>query len=51
MPLGSAPLVTFVATSDSARARAFYEDVLGLRLIADEPYALVFDANGIMLRI
>ena len=35
-----------------AKARAFYEDVLGLRLIEDEkPFALIFDANGIMLRV
>jgi len=38
----------------SRKARAFYEDVLGLRLVADEkPFALVFDAkkNGTMLRV
>jgi hypothetical protein len=33
------------------RAREFYESVVGLRLIADEPLALVFDANGAMLRV
>src|SRR5687768_7357497 len=44
-------VMTFTATTDPARAMAFYRDVLGLRLVADEPYALVFDAHGIMLRI
>jgi catechol 2,3-dioxygenase-like lactoylglutathione lyase family enzyme len=45
-------LVAFVATTDSAKARAFYEGVLGLRLVEDEqPFALIFDANGIMLRV
>ena len=30
--------------------QALYETTLGLRLIADEPFALVFDARGTMLR-
>ena len=34
------------------RAKAFYRDILGLRLLSEEPpFALVFDANGIMLRL
>ena len=50
--LGNCKLVSFVATKDSVKARAFYEGVLGLRLVEDEqPFALVFDANGIMLRV
>lgn len=49
--LGSSPITAFVATADAASARAFYEDVLGLRFVADEPYALVFDAAGTPLRI
>ena len=50
--LGTSKLVAFVATTDSIRARAFYEGVLGLRLVEDEqPFALVFDANGTMLRV
>jgi predicted enzyme related to lactoylglutathione lyase len=50
--LGTSKLVAFVTTTNSPRARAFYEGVLGLRLIEDEqPFALVFDANGIMLRV
>jgi len=44
-------IVAFVATADAVRAREFYETVLGLRLIADDPFALVFDANGVMLRV
>jgi catechol 2,3-dioxygenase-like lactoylglutathione lyase family enzyme len=37
---------------DVARAKKFYSEVLGLRLVSDEPpFALVFDANGIMLRL
>jgi catechol 2,3-dioxygenase-like lactoylglutathione lyase family enzyme len=47
----SSPIIAFAATKDPQRARQFYEGVLGLRLVADEPFALVFDANGTMLRI
>jgi catechol 2,3-dioxygenase-like lactoylglutathione lyase family enzyme len=49
--LSSSPIIAFVATKDPARARAFYQDVLGLKLTADEPFALVFDASGTMLRV
>jgi catechol 2,3-dioxygenase-like lactoylglutathione lyase family enzyme len=50
--LGGSKIITFVHITDWARARAFYEDVLGLRLVEEEkPFALVFDANGIMLRL
>jgi catechol 2,3-dioxygenase-like lactoylglutathione lyase family enzyme len=33
------------------RARAFYEQVLGLPVAAHDDFACVFDANGTMLRI
>jgi catechol 2,3-dioxygenase-like lactoylglutathione lyase family enzyme len=50
--LGNAKLVAFAPTTDPTKARAFYEGLLGLRLVADEkPFALVFDANGTMLRV
>ncbi len=50
--LASSKLVAFVPATDPAKARLFYQDVLGLRLIADErPFALVFDVNGTMLRV
>jgi len=49
--LNSSRLVAFVPTIDPARARAFYEGVLGLRLIEESPFALVFDAAGTMLRV
>jgi catechol 2,3-dioxygenase-like lactoylglutathione lyase family enzyme len=45
-------LIAFVPTIDPPRARAFYEGVLGLPLVEDaKPFALVFDANGTMLRV
>jgi catechol 2,3-dioxygenase-like lactoylglutathione lyase family enzyme len=49
--LDSLDIVAFVATKDSAKARAFYEGVLGLRFVKDDGFALVLDANGIMVRI
>ena len=50
--LGGNKIIAFVHITDWARARAFYEDVIGLRLVEEEkPFALVFDANGIMLRL
>ncbi len=50
--LGGSKLIAFVHVSDPVRARAFYEGLLGLRLVEDEkPFALVFDANGTMLRV
>ena len=44
-------LVCFIATADAARARAFYHGKLGLALVEDSGYALVFDANGTQLRV
>lgn len=50
--LGGSELIAFAPTTDPERARTFYEGVLGLRLVADEkPFALVFKANGTMLRV
>lgn len=43
--------VLFLATANVGRARAFYVQVLGLRLVADEPPALVFQVGPSMLRI
>lgn len=48
--LGTTNIVAFVSISDAAKARAFYEGVLGLKFVKDDGFALVFDANGIMVR-
>ena len=48
---GSCDVMAFVSVTDPAKARAFYEGTLGLRLVSDVPYALVFDANGTTLRV
>ena len=49
--LGSQKLVAFVATSDPGRAKKFYRDTLGLHLVSEDEFALVFDAAGTMLRV
>jgi catechol 2,3-dioxygenase-like lactoylglutathione lyase family enzyme len=50
--LGQYNVIGFVTIVDVERAKAFYRDTLGLRLVSEEPpFALVFDANGIMLRL
>jgi len=43
--------VLFLATADAKRSRAFYEGLLGLTLVADEPPALVFQVGPSVLRI
>jgi len=49
--LGKYNIIGFVSIVDVSRARDFYQDILGLRLVMEGPFALVFDANGIMLRL
>ncbi len=49
--LGKSDLICFAATRDAAAAKIFYADVLGLTLVEDGPFALVFDAHGTMLRV
>jgi len=49
-PLAAAKLVAFVAITNPERAKAFYRDKLGLRLVSEDGFALVFDGNGTMLR-
>lgn len=44
-------LMAFVATRDPSKAKAFYRDLLGLELISEDPFALVFSVGGTMLRV
>lgn len=44
--------IAFVTIVDVERAKEFYGVTLGLRLMSEEPpFAIVFDAHGIMLRL
>ena len=49
--LSSEKLIGFVATRHAARAKAFYGGTLGLRLVSEDGFALVFDANGTAIRV
>ena len=51
MALTGSPLVAFIATTDIAKAKTFYGDLLGLELVDETPVALVFDVAGTTLRI
>ncbi|HEY6139734.1 MAG TPA: VOC family protein [Thermoanaerobaculia bacterium] len=44
-------IVAFVPTTDYDKARAFYEGALGLRFVSNDGFAMVLDANGIMIRV
>jgi catechol 2,3-dioxygenase-like lactoylglutathione lyase family enzyme len=44
-------LIAFVPTTDPDRAREFYEGKLGLKFLADDGFALLFDSNGTRLRV
>lgn len=43
--------ILFLGTRDFDRARAFYGDILGLPLMHEDTFALVFDAGGTPLRV
>ena len=49
--LGSAEIIAFVPTRDPSRARRFFEETLGLRFLSEDPFAVVFDANGVPVRV
>lgn len=49
--LTSAPLIALVAAPDRDGARGFYQGTLGLRLVREDDFALVFDAHGTVLRV
>ena len=49
--INNSKIVAFVATKDADGAKSFYETALGLKLISEDSFALVFDANGTMLRV
>ena len=49
--LPSAKIIGFVPITDTARAKSFYAEKLGLKFVSEDPFAVVFDANGNMIRL
>ena len=49
--LETSAVIAFAASADLRQARVFYEQALGLRMIDQNDFACVFDANGTMLRV
>ncbi|MEO0882795.1 MAG: VOC family protein [Pseudomonadota bacterium] len=51
MSRSNQPLYTFVPVTDGDRAKSFYKGVLGLTLLEDTPFAVVFKVPGGTLRL
>jgi catechol 2,3-dioxygenase-like lactoylglutathione lyase family enzyme len=49
--LADAAVIAFTATTKPDQALAFYRDRLGLTLIEDSEFALIFRTGGILLRV
>ena len=49
--LNNEKIMSFVGVSDADKARAFYRDTLGLTMLYEDGFALVFDVGGTMLRV
>jgi catechol 2,3-dioxygenase-like lactoylglutathione lyase family enzyme len=49
--LGGASLMAFIPVRDLSAARAFYGETLGLAVTDENPFAVVLDAGGTMLRL
>jgi catechol 2,3-dioxygenase-like lactoylglutathione lyase family enzyme len=49
--LPSAPVSVFLATTRADEAKTFYADILGLKILDDNGFALVFELHGAELRI
>lgn len=49
--LGSATITALVGTMKPDAAKAFYADTLGLKFIADDTYAMVFEGKNARVRV
>ena len=49
--LADKELKAFVPTVMPDKAKLFYRDILGLKLLSEDKYALEFAANGTLLRV
>jgi catechol 2,3-dioxygenase-like lactoylglutathione lyase family enzyme len=43
--------IAFIPTVNPRRAKAFYGEVLELRVLSEDGFAVVFDSAGVMLRV
>ena len=44
-------VVAFVPSRDPAKSRSFFEDILGLQYVSEDPFAMVLEGNGVMIRV
>ena len=49
--LADKKLKAFIPTVNPEKAKTFYKDVLGLKLISEDKYGMQFEANGTSLRV
>lgn len=49
--LADKELKAFVPTIKPGKAKIFYRDILGLKLLSEDKYALEFNANETLLRV
>ena len=49
--LGTVQVTAFLATTHGHRAAAFYDGILGLPQLSEDAFALVFDLDGVELRV
>lgn len=44
-------IIGFIPTRNAERALEFYQNLLGLRFVSDDAFAIVFESNGNMIRL
>src|SRR5882672_11476704 len=49
--LSDKELKAFIPTINRQESKTFYRDILGLKLLTEDDYAMEFDANGTLLRV
>jgi catechol 2,3-dioxygenase-like lactoylglutathione lyase family enzyme len=49
--LAGAPITPLLGTVKPEAAKAFYQDVLGLKFITDDTYAMVFEGKNTSIRV
>jgi catechol 2,3-dioxygenase-like lactoylglutathione lyase family enzyme len=49
--LGDCPMVAFLATTKPEAAKTFFGTALGLTLIEDGPFSMVFESGGTRMRL